>query len=122
MEPFSAIVLNAPTLKHHCSDRGKRSSVVCLSSAFGAPYRLLRQIRYLLATKRSLRHRTSYRPDKYRHTVNKLGTRGGAFIRVHRGGIGAKVNLVSFEFVHRRLVLEHNKLAVVLKSDLKPGR
>ena len=47
---------------------------------------------------------------------------GGAFIRVYCGGVGAKINLVSFEFVHRRLVLEHNELAVILKSGLKPRR
>jgi hypothetical protein len=91
-------------------------------SAFAAPYGLLRQVRYLLATKRSLRHRTSYRPDKHRHTVNKLRTRGGAFIREYCGGVCAEVNFIPFEFVHRRLVLEHNKLTVVLKSGLKPGR
>src|SRR4030095_9113941 len=69
-----------------------------------------------------LRHGASNRPDEYCHTVNELGTRGGALIREYCRGIGAKVNLVSFELVHRRLVLEHNKLAVVLESGLKPGR
>src|SRR4029450_2312722 len=84
--------------------------------------RSLRQIGYLLAVKGSLRHHTPDRSDEYRHTVNELGTHGSALIRVYCGGVGAKINLVSFEFVHRRLVLEHNKLAVVLESGLKPGR
>src|SRR5262249_825786 len=61
----------------------------------------------------------SYGPDKYRYTVNKLRIRGGTFIRENRGDVGAKVNLVSFESVHRGLVLEYNKLAVVLKAGLK---
>src|SRR4030095_1543670 len=86
------------------------------------PGLLLRQVLLFLAPKRGLRHRTPYRPDKYRHTIIKLGIRSGTFIREHCGGVGAKVNLVSFEFVHRRLVLEHNQLAIVLKSSLKPGR
>jgi hypothetical protein len=84
--------------------------------------RSLRQIRYLLAAKGRLRHRTSRGPDKHRHTVNELRTHGGACICVYCGGAGGEVNFISFEFVHRRLVLEHNKLAVVLKSGLEPGR
>jgi len=76
----------------------------------------------LLAAKGSLRHRTPDRPDEYRNTVNELGTHGSALIRVYCGGVGAKINLVSFEFIHRWLVLENNQLTVVLESRLKPHR
>ena len=58
----------------------------------------------------------------YRYTIDELGIGGSAFVRIYGGGVSTKVNLVLFEFVHRRLVLEHNKLAVVLKSGLKSGR
>ena len=98
---------------------------ISLILSFEIPYetpRSLRQVRDLLAAKGSLRHRTPRGPDKHRHTVNELGTHGGAFIRDYCGGVGAEVDFISFEFVHRRLILEHNQLAVVLKPGLKPHR
>src|SRR5262249_30290521 len=86
------------------------------------PPRSLRQIRYLLARKGGLRHRTPRGPDKHHHTADELSTRGSAFVRVHCRGVDAKVNFISFEFLHRRLVLENNQLAVVLEPGLKPYR
>src|SRR5262245_26363784 len=104
------------------SSARQRPAMKAESVDFTLPSRSLRFIRYLLATNISLCHRASDGSDKYRYTVNKLRIRGGTFIRIDCGGVGAKVNLVSFESVHRGLVLKHNKLAVVLKAGLKPSR
>jgi hypothetical protein len=79
----------------------------------------LRQVCYLLPREGGLRHGTPGRSDEYRYTVNELGAHGGAFIRNYCGGVGAEVYFISFESVHRRLVLKHNQLAVLLEPGLE---
>src|SRR5207344_2611771 len=98
---------------------------ISLILSFQIPYespRSLRQVRDLLTPKGGLRHRTPRGPDEHRYAVNELSAHGGAFIRNYCGGVGAEVDFISFEFVHRRLILEHDQLAIVLKPGLKPHR
>src|SRR4029453_11626906 len=112
--PCSSL-LQAPALRYwYFPDLGIRNPL--------CDARSLRQVRDLLAAKGGLRHRTPRGPDKHHHTVNELGTHGGAFICDYCGGVGTEVYFISFESVHRRLVLEHNQLAIVLKPGLKPYR
>ena len=86
---------------------------------FEIPYerpRSFGQIRDLLAAKGCLCHRPPPGgPDEHRHAVNELSTRSSTFICDDCGGVGTEVYFISFESVHRRLVLEHNQLAVVLE-------
>jgi len=81
--------------------------------------RSLRQIRYLLAAKGRLRHRTSRRPDKHRHAINELGTHG-APVSPYTAERCTEINLVSFE-LSIALDSRTHQLAVVLKSAWNPA-
>src|SRR5262245_51696044 len=82
----------------------------------------LRQVRDLLAAKRCLRHRSPGGSDEHRHTVNELSIHSGAFLCKNCGGVGATVYFISFEFIHRRLVLENDQLTIILVPGLKSDR